>query len=202
MFYAFDIILYKNNILKNTCLLERLNILKYDISFKNNPNVEILYKLKKFYFDDIYKDSIKLLKKKYVYIYKGVYYNIYIDGLIFTDVKEDYINSITFKWKENITFDFKINKLNLNGNEEEWYLMCYTVDNECIKFEENGIDKILISNNIAKNYNDGDIVEFGFDENINSFFPIRKREDKNIPNFIEIARDNWQCLINPIKFKN
>jgi len=80
--------------------------------------------------------------------------------------------------------------------------MCYTVDNECIKFEENGIDKILISNNIAKNYNDGDIVEFGFDENINSFFPIRKREDKNIPNFIEIARDNWQCLINPIKFKN
>src|SRR6202043_1264951 len=39
IFYAFDIILYKNNILKNTCLLERLNILKYDISFKNNPNV-------------------------------------------------------------------------------------------------------------------------------------------------------------------
>lgn len=195
IFYAFDLIIYKNDMSNDKCIFERLNILKYDIIIKNN-NTDILYEVKKYYFDDIYKDSRKINKKEYNYIYNGNKYNIPKDGLIFIDVKNNYIDSTILKWKKEITFDFIIEKLKIHDKKEEWCLKCYNKNNEYVTFK----DKEFINLEIAKNYKNGDIVEFKYNRNKDIYIPIKKRDDKELPNFIDIAKDNMECLINPIKF--
>jgi hypothetical protein len=198
IFYAFDLIMYKNNMLNDYCLFERLNILKYDILFENT--VKLLYEIKKYYFDDIYEDSKKINKKKYNYIHDNKKHYIPTDGLIFTDVKNNYINSITLKWKKNITFDFKIDKIDVTDKKEEWKLNCYTKDNNYIEFMVEDVNRTVLPKRIAKNYENGDIAEFEFNKSKRMFIPIKLRKDKLLPNFIDIANDNWNCILNPIIF--
>lgn len=196
IFYAFDLIIYKNNILENKCIFERLNILRHDIYINNNDNSQILYKMKEYYFNDIYKDSKKIIRKKYSYTYDGKEYSIPKDGLIFIDIKSDYINSIIYKWKKDVTFDFKIEKLKSNDKTEEWCLKCYTKNNDYVIFK----NKEIVEFKDAKNYENNDVVEFKYNKNKNIFIPIKNRKDKNLPNFIDIANDNMESLINSIKF--
>lgn len=195
VFFAFDLIMYTNNMLEDKCFFERLNILKYDIHIENIRS-EISYEIKKYYFDDIYKDSKKILKKEYYYNYKDKKKIIPKDGLIFMDIKNNYMNSIILKWKKEITFDFKIFKTKSNDKIEEWCLKCYDVNNDYIVFK----DKEYINIEYAINYNNEDIVEFKYNKSKNIFIPIKKRDDKELPNFINIAKDNMECLINTIKF--
>lgn len=195
IFYAFDLIIYKNNKLIDKCIFERLNILKYDISIKNN-NSDMLYEIKKYYFDDIYKDSKKIIKKEYNYIYNNNKQIIPKDGLIFIDVKNNYIDSIILKWKKEITFDFKIEKLKTYDKKEEWCLKCYDKENNYVVFK----DKEYVNLDNAKEYKSEDIVEFKYNKSKDIFIPIKKRDDKELPNFIDIANDNMECLIKSIKF--
>lgn len=195
IFYAFDLIIYKNDMLVDKCIFERLNILKYDISIKNN-NSDILYEIKKYYFDDIYKDSKKIIKKEYNYIYNNSKQIIPKDGLIFLDVKNNYIDSIILKWKKEITFDFKIEKLKTYDKKEEWCLKCYDKKNNYVIFK----DKEYVNLEDANKYKNEDIVEFKYNKSKNIFIPVKKRDDKELPNFIDIAKDNMECLMNSIKF--
>lgn len=195
IFYAFDLIIYRGDMLLDKCIFERLNILKYDITIKN-INSEILYEIKKYYFDDIYKDSKKIIKKEYNYMYNNNKYIVPKDGLIFIDIKNNYIDSIILKWKKEITFDFKIFKIKSSNKNEEWCLKCYDKNNNYVVFK----NKEYINLNYANNYENGDIVEFKYNKTKDIFIPIKKRDDKELPNFIDIAKDNMECLINPIKF--
>jgi hypothetical protein len=195
IFYAFDLVIYKNNILEDKCIFERLNILRHDINI-NYDKSQILYKTKEYYFNDIYKDSKKIIRKKYSYTYDGEEYNIPKDGLIFIDVKSNYINSIIFKWKKDVTFDFKIEKLNSDDKKEEWCLKCYDKNNDYVIFK----NKEIVDFKDAQNYKNNDIVEFKYNKNKNRFIPIKNRKDKKLPNFIDIANDNMESLINSINF--
>lgn len=49
-------------------------------------------------------------------------------------------------------------------------------------------------------YDDGSVIEFIFNNNENMFEPMKLRNDKIFPNFIDIALDNWNCLLNNISF--
>jgi hypothetical protein len=195
IFYAFDLIIYKNNILEDKCIFERLNILRHDI-YINYDKSQILYKMKEYYFNDIYKDSKKIIRKKYSYTYDSKEHNIPKDGLIFIDVKSNYLNSIIFKWKKDVTFDFKIEKLNSDNKKEEWCLKCYNKNNDYVIFK----NKEIVDFKDAQNYKNNDIVEFKYNKNQNIFIPIKNRKDKKLPNFIDIANDNMESLIKYIKF--
>lgn len=109
IFYAIDLIFYNNDSLETYNLKKRIDVLK-TIKFKYKDNKDIYYKIKKYYFDNILETSKKLLKKKYSYTLNKKKHQILIDGLIFNSIKENYKNCIVFKWKPNITFDFKIKK--------------------------------------------------------------------------------------------
>lgn len=196
IFFAFDLIVYKNDMLNDKCIFERLNLLKYDIDIKNNNENNIIYEIKKYYFDDIYKDSKKIIQKKYNYVYNNDKIEIPKDGLIFIDVKNNYINSIIFKWKKEITFDFKVEKIKTHNKKEEWALECYNKENKYVEFK----NKELINLKESEKYENGDIVEFKYNKTKNIFIPIRKRDDKDLPNFIDIANDNMNCLIKNITF--
>lgn len=200
IFYAIDIIFYEENDLKNYDIEERINLLKSIKFIYKNINKSIYYKVKKYYFYDIEKNCKKILKTKYSYILNKNKNKILIDGLIFNSKTNSYNECTVFKWKPIITFDFKIKKIIKSNNYVSWELYCYTYNKEYTLFPKNNYGITHISHKIDELYNDDSIIEFYFDNNYNEFKPIKLRIDKIYPNFINIALDNWDCLLNDINF--
>lgn len=200
IFYAIDIIFYEENDLKNYDIEERIKLLKSIKFIYKNINKSIYYKVKKYYFYDIEKNCKKILKTKYSYILNKNKNKILIDGLIFNSKTNSYNECTVFKWKPIITFDFKIKKIIKSNNYVSWELYCYTYNKEYTLFPKNNYGITHISHKIDELYNDDSIIEFYFDNNYNEFKPIKLRIDKIYPNFINIALDNWDCLLNDINF--
>lgn len=200
IFYAIDIIIYKNLYLENYNLKDRLNVL-YNIKFKYESNYEHFhYKIKEYYFDSIFKNSQKLIKKRYYYKIHNKKNEILKDGLIFNSISDDYKNCIIYKWKHIITFDFKILKNKVHENKILWNLYCYSHNNKYILFPISKYNDLLVSQELDSLYKDNSIIEFAFNDKLDKFYPIRVREDKLYPNFVDVAIDNWSCLHNKILF--
>jgi hypothetical protein len=83
---------------------------------------------------------------------------------------------------------YSLNVINKNNELE------YFTD---ISEPENKIYLIPKSENFKKN----DIVEFEWNSENKKFLPIRIRNDKIKPNFIEVARNIWNEIVNPITEK-
>lgn len=173
IFYASDIILYKDNELEDYTIYERLSILKHDIKFENKYpcNPSITYTIKKYYFDNILENSKKLRRKKEV------------KALIYIDVKNNYKKCEILKWMKQITFNFKIYKLEIDDKKELWNLKCLD-NNHYVNYKVNHI----VDHNIGKNYKDGDIISFKYDKK-NKLFQIVENTDTylnvDIKNIIE-----------------
>lgn len=197
IFYAIDLILY-NKKYENFNLKERSDILK-TIKFQNEKNKtkHIYYKIKKYY---PIEEINKIIKNKYSYILNKKQNTISTDGLIFNSIKENYKNSIILKWKQIITFDFKIKKIEKKGDYIIWKLYCYNNNKQDEIFPVKDYGITYISLEIDKKYSDNKIIEFLFNNEKNMFEPIKPRDDKSFPNFIDIAIDNWSCLYNKIIF--
>lgn len=125
------------------------------------------------------------------------------DGLIFTP--NDIYNTITivnsmplsniYKWKppERLTIDFKIVKIN-----GEMRLFSYSPDGDIPFYgiKSKKIENITYADNdIVK---DGDIGEFSWNEKEQIFELVKIRTDKSSANHINIARDVFNDIINPI----
>lgn len=195
VFYAFDIIIFKK--MEESNLKDRINILK-NISFTNNNyNNNVYYKVKKYYFNNIFEYSKKLNKKTVYYLINKKRYEIKTDGLIFNSIYENYRKCKIYKWKPTITIDFKILKKQQNNSKYViWNLYCYSYNNEFVLFPIEKYNKIFVNKETDKLYENNKIIEFAFNEKDDSFYPIRLRDDKIYPNFIDIAIDNWNCLTN------
>jgi SAM-dependent methyltransferase len=111
------------------------------------------------------------------------------------------------KWKspEQITIDFLIKHSPNN-------ILLYSIDNEeYVKFEGNDNTPFIQNeysvdneSEITKNLPDNTIVEYKFyidtvNPNNSKFIPIRVRDDKPKPNSLEVAKDNWSMIHDPIK---
>jgi len=108
-----------------------------------------------------------------------------------------------YKWKfeDLISIDFRIKKVKITDHNEGWYLFSvYTNNKEDIfKYDNiNNIHKVIIPKKIAEKYIDNSIVEFIFDKNKKRFVPYRPRPDKDKPNFINVALEIMDSIINPI----
>lgn len=190
IFYAFDIIIFKDIYLRENLIkrVEKLKTLKF---LSKKGKMDIYYRVKKYYYDDIIENSKLILKNK-----KG--YNI--DGLIFNSINQDYENSIIYKWKYIITFDFMMKQINNNDNIT-WELYCYNGNNTYIIFPNINNYKVKSDKYLDIKYKDGIIIEFEYDENNNIFSPLRIRNDKIFPNYISVALDNWDCHMNKFSFQ-
>lgn len=200
VFYAIDIVFYKNIELDDYNLKDRINILKKLNFTETEYNKIIYYKIKNYYFDNIYNICKKLIERKYYYTINKIKKQILIDGLIFNSISENYKNCIIYKWKPVITFDFRILKFKDHNNKIFWKLYCYTYENNYILFPIYKYSKLYVKPEIDGLYKDNDIIEFKFNKTDDSFCPIKLRNDKIKPNFINVAMDNWDCLNNNIIF--
>lgn len=120
-------------------------------------------------------------------------YKISIDGLIFNSIHDNYNECTIFKWKPIITFDFKIKKIEIFNQNSVSELYCYNKRKyELFPFHKTTI----VSYEIDKLYDDGDIIEFVFHNEYKLFQPKKIRNDKVYPNSMNTSLSNWRCLMN------
>lgn len=131
------------------------------------------------------------------------------DGYIFTMVDATYLgnnhqshdgsrNPGLLKWKpkSHQTVDFLIEKLgvtvDLPDQKESWDLGITTT--EGVK----SLITTLVPITVAKSYRDKAIVECRFDDITRTWQPVRLREDKTLPNFVNTVEDVLESIESPV----
>ncbi len=115
------------------------------------------------------------------------------DGLIFTP-NEKYNSDSIYKWKfpEKMTIDFQVG---WNQPSSSYQLFVYTKGNRLIPFITNR-DRGTIATYKGERLRDRGIYEFGYRDG--QFVLFRERPDKDLPNFVNVAQDVWNDIINPL----
>lgn len=114
------------------------------------------------------------------------------DGLIFTP-NEKYNSDSIYKWKfpEKMTIDFQVQL----KQPMTYHLYVYTKGNRLIPFYTDR-EKGVIAVYQGQQLRDGGIYEFGYKDG--QFVLYRERQDKSLPNFVNVATDVWADIINPL----
>ena len=216
IFYIFDVLIVDGNKVTNQFHKSRLDtffpyfgIIDENL-FLNDKPITIQYKTF-FGIDGINKNDPNdnfynnLIKCEYS-LQKDANGNIDMelnDGFIFTPLDRPYINKETYKYKfpETMTIDFSV-KLSKKDNINFYYsIYVYNRKKQLIPFLNN---KYILMCSLSKNGNlcndikDNNIVECLFNSNEKVFTPYRIRDDKNLPNFYEVAESVFQDIIEPI----
>ena len=208
----------------NAYLLNNKQILKYDTNLNNSLNDSILDVEKIgddiIVFDVLYVNRKSLINEtflnrmsyaqKFPYkkneteqdVLKGLlkfknYKNI--DGVIFYPKNQGYYNRKTYKYKPINTIDFYVEK------DNDKFKLMYLVPNRKMAIFE-GTEKYPFSGFIEPTekeleiIGDGNkIVEFSYSDNM--FHPIRVRDDKEYPNYLDVVNRIWRDINEPITEK-
>ena len=104
-FLGFDLLFYNNIDYRNYNLLKRLEMLNIVIKNKLLKSINLTFKIKKFYMDDIFN------KSKYIWDNREKMFSYNLDGLIFTPLIGSYKSNLPiYKWKEKHSIDVRIYK--------------------------------------------------------------------------------------------
>jgi mRNA (guanine-N7-)-methyltransferase len=212
----FDIIFYNGTDLRDDAefnLEKRIELMNEIDKAVNTDELVV----KPYIFGDIYTNSMKYLQEKFSSFNPDDHYTDF-DGIIYVPVNKPYPASqnsnVPLKWKPDQlnTIDFKIKKLSENDHEDfdTWKLYCYTEGEKgnsrqdiLFTFDNysDSLNTINVNKDISWNYNDGAIVEFYYDKSTEQFVPLKHRIDKSHGNYIGVARDNFDTIINPFDFE-
>lgn len=178
VYHAFDILFYKGKDVRNLILSDRLLLLETFLKELNADDIT----LKKYYYDDVCKDYINLIKT--------TKFGDKYDGIIFTPNKDYYSKVLKWKPPELLSIDFKIRK-----KENKFYLL--NQDNTVFKNKyTNGI--INVNKEIYDKYQDNCVLEVIFDKNKRKFKILRDRPDKINSNYKTVIKSNFDQIINPV----
>lgn len=184
----FDILVFQGKDIRDMQFKNRWDIV---LRMRQSVNLDQLNIYLKHYLfpqdDDMYKRAERILE---TVRQKG----LPNDGLIYNHVDELYNKNATiYKWKpvSLLTIDFLVRKDEQKKNTFKLYVkvprgiehfknLVYTVKNEYIDIEQ------------------GQIVEFSYNHDIQEFIPIRIRDDKKDPNYKTVAEDVYNDIFNPI----
>jgi hypothetical protein len=191
IFYAFDVIAWKDEDLRNNPayakLKDRLKLL--DDLTKALP--DRLISLKTYHFgsgDEIYKHVKRMVTER------DPDQDYATDGLVFVPAEEMYPKSRFWpnllKWKPQITIDFRIRK-------DKLYVKAMSGE-IVFRPESHPAAGTIHAGLINFKYSDGDICECYWEPTTDSFVPIYHRPDKKYPNFIAIALDNFRAIHTPV----
>lgn len=129
------------------------------------------------------------------------------DGLVYTPIFEPYRNNKTLKYKfpSELTIDFALS-FDFVSKQDNCgiYFTAMVSDTHLVPFVNNGgIMMVYLSqsNPLYKSLTiekKTHVVECFYDTNQNIFIPQRLRDDKLYPNYINVAKDVFQDILNPI----
>lgn len=206
----FNVKFYAETTLKNTILDGELYngiFYAFDILFHEGEDIRHLkFKERHAKLNLVCDTHIKI--KEYYNLQEGIKkYNNYdgdipLDGVILVPTDKGYSEEVPLKWKpeEFNTIDFKIHKL----SENQWQLLCSNKNNTHTPFEYKGEDYSIIKVTQLDNENhiDGSIIEFYYDRINETFKPLKTRYDKVKANYITIAKDNFDTILNPFELNS
>lgn len=191
--YVFDVLFRSNKDVRDYNFDFRYNILVDTIELMKLENV----KAKKFFMGPSLEENI--IQSFYIIDSLPEDYN---DGIILTPIYLPYFNTKIYKWKppEMLTIDFFASKI----DENQWILQ--TVDKNPKAGKKVDVNKEYLKTFISPDKKFKGIITTtehiaGIGEykwNGNTFVLIRMRHDKSSPNFISVANDVWEDIINPI----
>lgn len=215
MLFAFDILFHKGVDLrgKTDYLLEnRLELLSIVVDNFMQENGNNAFCIPLFAKEYIFSNFDSCINN---FIEKSYEDGIKRDGFIYTPVKEYYPTkpkwSTLLKWKppemNSIDFHIKKSKDLTKGNTWDLYVGTSVQDKQQVlklfdphpnlTMTEEEIRNILKLNSDA-DISDLGIVECTWDFDNKQFVPLRIRKDKLLPNFITVAMDVWESLLNPV----
>lgn len=139
--------------------------------------------LKEYHFTNNLRDLYSIFKK----LTKNLDTRVY-DGLILVKQDTDYKNSSPLKWKpvSMNTVDFQITK----KSPSMFKLLVTTKGPGLQEFAETTVTQTEYNH-----YSDGDIIEFSYIGD--HWKPLKPRNDKEKPNFITVAEDNFHSVLCP-----
>ena len=187
-YLIFDCMIYKGINVKNMFYIQRLKRAMNAIQSITLDNVF----MKKVYFDW----NCILALPSWIEIDKGGGN----DGIIFYPTLSTYHSRDILKYKRNDTIDFKIECVN-NGLNEGSRDICRTYvankDMSLVLFTFPPYFDGTVDKENAKY--DGKIIEMKWNHSLNIFEFFQDRSnDKSVPNYIDIATDNFNGIINRI----
>lgn len=220
-YFVFDILFYRGQDVRKEYFTDdthrgrpgRLSILK-DICPKLKFFKGEIAQAKNFYYGPNLYENVELaFNEASVLEEEGVI----LDGLIFQS-HVWYKNFFTKKWKptEKLTIDFKLaNPYESFPLEKSEFVLLVKTANGYAPFagsRRNSINSysvITLLGGILENVENtgglilnppanGIVVECRYDSEENIFVPVRYRDDKEEPNFIHVAGDVWDDIIDPI----
>jgi SAM-dependent methyltransferase len=187
----FDAMMVNGDIITSKTFKERMDLAREMLESNKIPESKlnkkpVIFKVKPIYKISNIKTVAELIDVKN-YTFQSDFGKYKNDGLIFTPNAQPYLNSEIYKWKpwELHTIDFKIHKV-----ASEDYI-CLQVGHSN---GDKDFDVIPINSEWQKFMNDTGMKDNAIVECrlVNCmWYPERIREDKNAPNFISIATDNF-----------
>jgi len=172
-FFGFDIMIHKNNDVRNISFKERYNLL---CEFITQISSETIIS-KHWYFPGNQNNIAQIIDNN----------EIPIDGLIFQSI--DHYNDNIYKWKspENLTLDFYL-QLGINGMYEVYVF----------KFNRLHKINIKISGNTILEELHKKIVECKYNQQKDYWEPLKIRNDKIRPNSYQVMQNTIELLKDPI----
>jgi hypothetical protein len=180
-YYCFDIIFYngEDNKLKN--FLERQVLLKKILKIVNSKRlIQKEFKLLKC------PEILESIKEKTPLFREGQ-----LDGVIITP-GSSYTDTV-FKWKPSslLSNDFKVKK-----TKDSFLLLLLQNGQVFSPKGYPGIGKVYYTGKGPQGIQDGDVVEFVFENG--KFKPLRPRPDKTKSNHITVILDNFKQMTSPV----
>lgn len=220
-YFVFDILFYRGQDVRKEYFTDdthrgrpgRLSILK-DVC----PSLKFfkgeMVQAKNFYYGPNLYENVELAFNEALTLEEE---GIVLDGLIFQS-HVWYKNFFTKKWKpsEKLTIDFKLSNSyeNLPLERSEFVLLVKTAEGYApfMGSRRNpieGISTITLLGGVLENVENtgglilnppanGIVVECRYDSDNKIFVPVRYRDDKEEPNFIHVAGDVWDDIVDPI----
>ncbi len=213
--FAFDIVKQTSSKIEQKELPARLNTLQ-DIGEKINVSSNIPFLkiiVKTFHMSTKETPFYENVKKAFNDNEKYEKQGLRTDGIILQPVKRPYQNNETYKWKpvEELTIDFEVIKV----QEDRYNLVSFSKGkpittsskeyskSEYVAFRGSKQNPYFKSVKFPKNQFNGEdvdkrIIEFKWNREEENFEPVRFRDDRPIPNELNIAIDVWTDIMNPI----
>ncbi len=186
-------------------------------------------KIKHFVFDsqmNLKTSIVGILRR--MHIDYGHNIDKYNDGLMFIPVREPYKNEFTYKYKfpTKMTIDFQLKNKKVVSDEQGTFdeFELHVCNNANMLEQFSAVDKDTINKHIKstpatlrmKQNKDQDqdpsnsliclqndsIIECTFNTNNRKFEYYRSREDKIKPNYISVALDVYNDIINPVQMED
>ena len=201
-FHIFDTLFYDNQNVSLSPHPERLNYAKTVVSDIASEISTIRIQMKRFISSGNLEEDIKEMMR-YMYDEFGENVVKHNDGLIFTPSLEPYVNSKTYKFKfpSVMSIDFFIDNKKIEDTALVYDVKVSDKNKQKVSFNnmKMKVDRSNHLYNLLYYINNGIIVECFYDATNNIFIPNRIRTDKINPNYIDVAKDIFDDMINPIE---